>query len=184
MGLRSTCTSVAGVELVELEMHGDHRGHVTELFCDEWASMAGFVPRQWHMLACLPGALRGMHAHARHDDLKIVTAGSVTLALKDLRQGSPTEGMGDLMRLSEEQYAAVRIPAGVAHGVVADTHALVLVGVTIPYDGTDELQCAWDDPALGIDWPVAPTLVSERDRTAGTVAELLDALAPWQPLYR
>ena len=174
---------ISGVLLLPLPMHRDERGHVTELYGTTWPELAGFEPAQWHMLDSRAGALRGMHAHARHDDLKIVVHGSVALGLKDLRRGSPTEGDAALFELSSRDYVAVLIPAGVAHGIFAHTESLVLVGVTTIYDGTDDFECAWSDPDLGIDWPAEPTLLSERDRNAGSLVALIAALDPWQPLW-
>lgn len=162
-----------GVVLKSMQMHRDLRGHVTELFRVDWASeLGGLEPAQWHILASSAGTLRGMHAHARHDDFKIVLHGRVTLALKDLRPWSSTYDGVDLLELSAEDYTGVFIPAGVAHGVLAHTDSLVLVGVTALYDGTDEYQCDWADPELGVDWPVQPTLLSKRDDQAGSLREL------------
>ena len=175
---------IAGVLLLPLSMHRDERGHLTELYGTDWQALAGFEPVQWHILDSRAGALRGMHAHARHDDLKTVVHGSVALGLKDLRRDSPTEGCAALFELTARDYVAVLIPAGVAHGIVARTDSLVLVAVTSSYDGTDEFECAWNDPGLGIDWPAEPTVISERDRHAGSLASLIAALDPWQPLWR
>jgi dTDP-4-dehydrorhamnose 3,5-epimerase len=163
---------IAGVRVIPLRMNRDDRGHVTELFGALWPETAGFAPQQWHMLASRAGTLRGMHLHLRHDDLKIVVEGRVAFGLRDLRRGSPTEGRSRLLALSGDEYAAVLIPAGVAHGILSHTDSLVLVGVTQPYDGTDEFECAWDDPELGIEWPAEPTIISERDRSAGSLAAL------------
>jgi dTDP-4-dehydrorhamnose 3,5-epimerase len=174
--------AIAGVRVIPLRMHRDARGHVTELFGVDWLETAGFVPAQWHILSSHAGTLRGMHLHARHDDLKVAVAGEITLGLKDLRRGSPSEGGAHILPLSAEQYTAVVIPAGVAHGIHASSDGLVLVGVTEAYDGRDEYQCAWDDPGLGIDWPEQPRLLSERDRSAGSLAALIEAIEPLQPL--
>jgi dTDP-4-dehydrorhamnose 3,5-epimerase len=169
---------LAGVAVKPLTMHRDARGHVAELFRVDWESeLDGFAPAQWHVLASAAGTLRGMHAHARHDDLKIVLHGRVALALKDLRGGSPTEDAAELLELSGDDYVGVLIPAGVAHGVLAHSDSLVLVGVTALYDGSDEYECAWNDAELGIDWPFQPMLLSDRDRRAGTLRELKTRLA-------
>jgi dTDP-4-dehydrorhamnose 3,5-epimerase len=171
-----------GVRLISLRMNRDERGHVTELFGIDWAETAGFVPVQWHMLVSSAGTLRGMHLHARHDDLKIVVGGRVALALYDLRHGSSTEGRSQVLPLSAEEYTAVLIPAGVAHGILSRTDSSVLVGVTEAYDGTDEYQCAWNDPGLGIEWPEVPRILSDRDRTAASLADLAETIRAFQPL--
>src|SRR5579872_5781223 len=179
---RRAGVGIDGVSVIELRMHRDTRGHVTELFASGWAETAGFVPAQWHILASRAGTLRGMHLHARHADLKITLEGNLTLGLKDLRRGAPTEGRSQMLSLSAARYTAVVIPAGVAHGILAQSDGLVLVGVTEAYDGTDEYQCAWDDPGLGIDWPDQPRILSERDRSAGSLAALIETIEPLQPL--
>jgi dTDP-4-dehydrorhamnose 3,5-epimerase len=77
---------------------------------------------------------------------------------------------------------AVTIPAGVAHGFLFHTDALGIYAVSRYWDTEDELGCLWSDPALEIAWPITPTLVSERDATAGSLSELLAELAPYQPI--
>ena len=64
------------------------------------------------------------------------------------------------------------IPPGVAHGFQALTEATLLYMVTEPYDGTDEHGFGFDDPALGLSWPLANPLVSDRDRTAPPLLEV------------
>jgi dTDP-4-dehydrorhamnose 3,5-epimerase len=168
---------IEGVKLRTLEMHRDDRGHLTELFRRDWsAELDAFTPQQWHILTSRAGSLRGMHAHARHDDFKIVIHGEVTLGLKDLRSGSATEDEADVLELSGQTCVGVLIPAGVAHGILSLSDSITMVGVTMPYDPGDDFECDWADPELGIEWPGVPTLLSERDRHAGTMAELRSRL--------
>jgi dTDP-4-dehydrorhamnose 3,5-epimerase len=168
---------IEGVRVTSLHMQRDAGGHMSELFGPELREMVGFEPEQWQMHVCRAGTLRGMHAHARRDDLRIVVEGRVALGLKDLREGSPSEGRSDLLTLTGDEYAAVVIPAGVAYGIFAQTDALVLVGATAD-DGSDEYGCAWNDPALGIAWPGEPQFLSERDRKAGPLEVLAAELQP------
>lgn len=168
---------IDGVKLRSLEMHRDDRGHLTELFRRDWAGdLDAFTPQQWHILASRAGSLRGMHAHARHDDFKIVIHGEVTLGLKDLRSGSTTEDEAEALELSGQECVGVLIPAGVAHGILSRSDSITLVGVTMLYDPGDDFECDWADADLGIEWPEVPTLLSERDRHAGTLAELRSKL--------
>jgi dTDP-4-dehydrorhamnose 3,5-epimerase-like enzyme len=69
----------------------------------------------------------------------------------------------------------VIIPRGVAHGLLAQSRALVLVALTPEEE--DEYGCAWNDPELGIEWPGEPQYLSERDRRAGPLATLAEELA-------
>ncbi len=173
-------TAIDGVSVLPLEMRRDERGHLTELF--RAGDVAGFEPEQWHLLATRAGGLRGMHVHARHDDYKVVLQGRVALALKDLRRDSPSERAAELHELSGDELRAVFIPVGVAHGILAHDWSLVAVGVTHVYDPADDFEFRWDDLELGVDWPSEPALLSERDRNAQSLRELLAELEQFQPI--
>jgi len=88
---------------------------------------------------------------------------------------------GALVELSADDPSMLVIPTGVAHGFYFAEPSLHLYGVTKYWDVGDELACHWADPQLEIPWPALPTLVSERDSTAPSLAELLDELEPSQP---
>jgi len=157
---------IDGVEVLPLPMQRDGGGHVTDLLPSDG----------WQAVSCRAGTLRGMHAHARGDDLRIVVQGRAALGLHDLRPGSPTERRSALLQLSGDEYCAVRIPAGVAHGVYALSDALVLVGVSARGED-EELGCVWNDPGLGIEWPGEPQFLSDRDRHAGPLSVLAEEFA-------
>jgi dTDP-4-dehydrorhamnose 3,5-epimerase len=161
---------IAGVELFPYLSHRDARGFVAEVFRHDRLSA---VFPQWHVLATNAGAFRGMHVHARHDDYKIVVEGRAVLALKDLRPGSPTEGRVESFELGAEELRGVFIPRGVAHGVLALTWSVVLVGVSQLYDPGDEFEFRWDDPEAGISLPAAPIVLSDRDEHSPALADLL-----------
>jgi dTDP-4-dehydrorhamnose 3,5-epimerase len=165
-------SAIAGVLVLPLEMHRDERGHLTELVRTDW--LPGFEVRQSHVLATRAGALRGMHVHARHEDFKVVTTGRLVLVLKDIRSGSATEGVAELHVLSGDAYEGVYIPRGVAHGILAEEDALVVVSVNLPYDGSDDFAFRWDDPELGVAWPAPPDAVSSRDEGAPSLRTLLE----------
>ncbi len=169
-----------GVRLIELGMNRDLRGNLTELFREEW--QCGVAPVQWNVARSARGSLRGVHVHALHDDLIVLASGRLAMGLHDLRRGSPTMGQSALVELNAERMQALVVPRGVGHGSVHLEPTVLLVGVSEYWgDPLDELGCRWDDPALGIDWPMEPTLVSERDASAPSVAGLLELLEPWQP---
>ena len=150
-------------------MERDAGGHMTELLETSGS------PAAWRAVSCRAGTLRGMHAHVRADDLRIVVEGKVALGLKDLRPGSPSAGRSELLELSADEYTAVVIPPGVAHGLFARSDALVLVALTAAEE--DEYGCAWNDPGLGIEWPGEPQFLSERDRRAGSLGTLTEEIA-------
>ena len=168
-----------GVALRPLDMNRDLRGSFTEVFREEWDT--GISPVQWNIVSSEAGTLRGVHVHIRHDDYLTTLRGRASVGLRDLRRGSPTEGMSALVELAEEPLTALLIPHGVAHGFYFAEPSLHLYGVTKYWDVGDELACHWADPRLEIPWPAMPTLVSERDSTAPSLAELLDELEPSQP---
>ncbi len=162
-----------GVALHRLEPHADARGVFTELFRDSWGLEV--APVQWNVVRSEANVLRGVHAHWRHADYLTVVAGRATIGLHDLREGSPTEGLGTAVELIADAAAALAIPTGVAHGFFFHEPSIHIYGVSHEWDPSDELGCRWDDPALGITWPCAAPLLSERDRDLGPLSELRDA---------
>jgi dTDP-4-dehydrorhamnose 3,5-epimerase len=168
-----------GVALLPLTMNRDSRGSFTELFRDEWET--GLSPVQWNAVSSEPGTLRGVHVHIRHDDYLTVLKGRACVGLRDLRRGSPTEALSVLLELTEDPLTAILIPHGVAHGFYFPEPSLHLYAVTKYWDVEDELACLWSDPQLAIPWPAEPTLVSERDANAPSLAQLLGELELSQP---
>jgi dTDP-4-dehydrorhamnose 3,5-epimerase len=170
----------AGALLRPLEAHGDERGSFTELFRSEWGS--GIEPVQWNAVRSEAGVLRGVHVHIRHDDYLTVPIGHATVGLRDLRRGSPTEGLSTLVELGGSEPAALVIPHGVAHGFYFPEPSLHVYAVSEYWDPADELGCHWADPDLAIPWPVESARVSERDDSAQPLGALLAALEPSQPI--
>ncbi len=160
----------AGVELRELRANGDERGVFTELFRREWDLFVD--PVQWNIVHSEAGVLRGVHVHPVHDDYLTVVSGTAVVGLRDLRPDSPTAERTALVELRGRTPTSIAIPHGVAHGflfLAASTHCYA---VSHPWHPADELGCRWDDPELGIPWPRRPALVSERDSSAPTLAQL------------
>lgn len=114
-----------------------------------------------------------MHFHRRQSDLWIPLDGTATAALFDLRDGSPTRGRGVDVALAADRPAALFIPPGVAHGFAAVEPFTFLYLVDREHTGDDEWGVAWDDPGLGIDWPIASPILSERDRSNPALREVL-----------
>lgn len=180
MQMAVTVQLPAGTVLRSLQAHADARGAFTELYRKEWGT--GVQPIQWNAVRSEEGVLRGVHVHIRHDDYLTVPVGRASVGLKDLRRGSPTEGLAALVELGEERPAALVIPHGVAHGFYFHEPSLHVYAVSEYWDPGDELACNWADPELGIPWPVATARVSDRDRNAQPLQTLLAALEPSQPI--
>jgi dTDP-4-dehydrorhamnose 3,5-epimerase len=164
-----------GVTLRPLVQHGDHRGSLSELFRQEWTT--GIVPVQWTLSKSRPGVLRGIHVHAHHMDYLVVIDGHVTVGLRDLRPESPTADRAIAFSLRGDELTALTIPPGVAHGLLFHEAATYVLATDEAWTPSDDLGCHWADPALGIDWPMTPTLISERDTALPPLRKLLPALA-------
>ncbi|MGE0435070.1 MAG: dTDP-4-dehydrorhamnose 3,5-epimerase family protein [Planctomycetota bacterium] len=163
-----------GVRVVRLTTHDDARGSFTELFRDEWDPANR--PVQWNLVHSSAGALRGVHVHRRHTDYLIVIAGSMTLALHDIRPASPTHGASATLQLAASPLQAVSIPPGVCHGFWFSVPGTHIYSVTHYFNMADELGCRWNSPELGATWNIVgePEL-SQRDRTAGSYSAMVAA---------
>jgi len=160
-----------GVSVNHLRMHRDERGVFTELFRESWLDGARFL--QWNGVISAAGVLRGVHVHLRHADYLVVLQGRGLFGLRDLRPGSPTEGLVAMVELEGNAQATLRIPPGVAHGFYFLEPSLHVYAVSHYWDMADELGCRFDDPALGIAWPNALPMLSERDRNLPPLADIL-----------
>ena len=169
---------LAGVHLGRLDPHEDDRGTFTEVFATHWGT--GVDPTQWSLVRSHAGVLRGMHLHLRHDELLTVTSGVLWVGLHDLRPESPTAGRSQLLRLAGEEPTTLAFPRGLVHGWIAETAVTHLQAVSesyVDYAATDNLGCRWDDPDLGLDWPVAPRTTSRRSAGFGSLSDLRAVVA-------
>jgi dTDP-4-dehydrorhamnose 3,5-epimerase len=164
-----------GVQMLPLRPHRDDRGTFTELYRDEWFS--GPRPVQWNMVRSAANVLRGVHVHTRHVDFLTMAQGEMILGLRDLRPSSRTFGLSVLLRHSAEDPHMAVIPVGVAHGFYFPEPACHIYSVTETFDGSDEFGCRWDDPGLELIWPCTDPILSERDRNAGSLSELMSIAA-------
>ncbi|MBW8812013.1 MAG: dTDP-4-dehydrorhamnose 3,5-epimerase family protein [Caulobacterales bacterium] len=163
-------TALAGVFRVKAEPHLDARGGFARLHCPEEFAAAGipFAPAQTS-LSCNPhpGTLRGLHYQAApHAETKLVrvTRGRVFDVAVDLRPDSPTHRRWIGEELSADNLLALFIPEGVAHGFLTlEAHTDVLYQIAPAYTAGHAAGVRWDDPAFGIDWPMAPALLSPQD---------------------
>lgn len=164
---------IDGVRLTPIADHRDPRGSFAEVF--EEQRDAGIDPAQWSVVRSVPGALRGMHVHRRHDEYLSVVTGHLWVGLHDLRPGSVTEGASMLLELTEDQPASLTFPSGIVHGWIASVPTIHLQAVSEPYSiyGHDDNEgCRWDDPELGISWPEPPTVISARSEAFGSLTDL------------
>ena len=182
--MRFVDAGLPGVLVVEPDVHRDDRGFFLETYHRDKYRQGGldaaFV--QDNHSRSVGGTLRGLHAQLRRPQGKLVRAvrGEIFDVAVDIRRGSATFGRWVGERLSDENFRQLWIPPGFAHGfcVLSET-AEVEYKCTALYDREDEITIAWDDPTIGVDWPVAAPVLSPRDLAAQRLGEVLDEL----PVY-
>ncbi len=174
---------IEGVRLFELLAHADARGSLTETFRRKWIGGAPEMV-QANLSVSRAGVLRGLHFHRLQADYWCVLAGTAFVGLFDLRADSPTQGKKAEIRVAaEERRSGLYIPPGVAHGFYAETELWLQYLVDAEFTGEDEFGLAWNDPDVGIDWPSADPILSDRDRGRGN-PPLAEILRNPPPLFR
>ena len=179
--MRVTPTALPEVLLVELDVHRDGRGFFLETYHAERYRAQG-IPGPFvqdnHSRSTL-GALRGLHLQLRRPQGKLVRVieGEIYDVAVDVRKGSPTFGRWVGFTLTAANYLQSYVPAGFAHGfAVTSPVAQVEYKCTELYDPGSEIGVAFDDPAIGIAWPVTAPLLSDRDRAHPRLADQMDRL--------
>jgi dTDP-4-dehydrorhamnose 3,5-epimerase len=173
-------TPIQGMLLIEPRVFGDARGFFMETWQSERFREAGadatFV--QDNHSRSTRWTLRGMHLQVVHTQGKLVrvTSGSVYDAVVDLRRGSPSYGRWWGVELSDQNHQMLWVPPGLAHGMlVTSDSADFLYKCTDIYSPLDERTLAWNDPAVGIEWPlpagVEPKL-SAKDQIGKSLADI------------
>lgn len=170
-------TRIDGLVLLEPAVHGDERGFLVETFsAAAWREQGvdtEFV--QDNHSRSGRGILRGLHFQTTPGQAKLVRCarGRIFDAAVDLRRGSPTYGEWEGHELDDEIHRQLFLPVGFAHGfcVLSDL-ADVNYKVSSYYDPETEQGIAWDDPDVGVEWPLSDPQTSERDRSAPRLAEI------------
>lgn len=170
-------TVLPGVLLIEPRVFGDPRGFLLELW-HQARYQAGGLPAQFVQdnLSCsAQGTLRGLHFQHPHAQGKLVSVlqGEVFDVAVDIRVGSPTFGRWVSAVLSGGNKHQLYIPEGFAHGfcVLSET-ALFLYKCTDVYTPQAEGGILWNDPDLGVDWPVRSPILSEKDTRCPRLREI------------
>lgn len=168
---------IPGLILVEPKVFADDRGFFTETYKASDFAAHGipgpFVQENYSH--SVQGVLRGLHfqkAPAAQGKLVSVICGEIFDVAVDIRQGSPTYGRWAGVTLSAANHRLLYIPAGFAHGFcVLSAEADVVYRVTVEYAPQHDRGIRWDDPALGIAWPVNAPLLSLKDARLPLLAE-------------
>ncbi len=175
MSVRRLPTEIEDLILIEPDVHGDERGFFVETFRESWIEQfglgVGFVQRN-HSRSKGP-VLRGIHMQAGQAKLVRCAGGRIWDVAVDLRPDSPTYRRWEGYELDDERHRQLFIPDGFGHGFcVLSDEADVDYALSSYYDPGRESGVAWDDPEIGIEWPISDPILSERDRNAPRLAEL------------
>lgn len=170
--LRLTNLPLTGAFRIEPTFHEDDRGAFARAWCRREFSRAGieveFVQANMARTA-EAGTIRGLHYQAPpHSEAKLLrcTRGSIYDVVVDVRPGSDTHGEWTGIELDASSASQVFVPAGCAHGYqTLEEGSEVFYLVSAFYAPGAERGIRYDDPAFGIDWPRAPTVLSEKDRS-------------------
>lgn len=176
-------TELPGALLLKPAVHPDDRGFFCETYraaeLAEHGITEAFVQDNHSRSA--RGVLRGLHFAIGDGSSKLVRCGRGRIwdVIVDLRAGSPTYGRWEGHELTDENMHVLYVPAGFGHGfcVLSDI-ADVLYKQSHYYDPQVERGIAWNDPGVGVQWPLAPEeiVVSERDTTAPSLADMAAGL--------
>lgn len=176
-------TGLDGVILLEPIVHGDNRGFFLESYQKQRYKEAGidvdFV--QDNISFSVRHTLRGLHYQYPSGQAKLVQAmsGEIFDVAVDIRTGSPSFGKYAGVVLSSENRRQLFIPEGFAHGfcVLSET-ALFMYKCSEYYSPKDEGGIIWDDPEIGIEWPVETPLLSQRDQDFKRLSSVDSELLP------
>jgi dTDP-4-dehydrorhamnose 3,5-epimerase len=181
--VRRVETKLDGLFLIEPDVHRDERGFMVETFREPvWSELGVEVEFvQDNHSRSGRGTLRGLHFQTSPGQAKLVRClqGRLWDVAVDLRRDSPTYGQWEGYELDDESHRQMFVPVGFAHGfVVLSEVADFAYKLSSVYDPATEAGIAWDDPDVGVEWPVADPILSERDKTTPRLAEIADSL-PW-----
>ncbi|MBV4365397.1 dTDP-4-dehydrorhamnose 3,5-epimerase [Erwinia sp. BNK-24-b] len=172
-------TKIAGVKIIEPKIFGDDRGFFLETFQrDRYQKILGITEEfvQDNHSRSSKGVLRGLHFQRVNPQGKLVRVvrGEVFDVAVDIRRDSPTYGQWVGVILSEENKTQFWIPPGLAHGfIVLSDFADFEYKCTNYYDPGSEECLLWNDPAVGIEWPMTNPLLSAKDQQGKLLSELL-----------
>jgi dTDP-4-dehydrorhamnose 3,5-epimerase len=174
-------TKLDGVVLLEPDVHGDARGFFVETYrSDSWPELGIDVEFVQHNHSrSSQGTLRGLHFQTEPGQAKLVRCpqGRVFDVAVDLRRDSPTYAQWEGYELDDESHRQLFVPAGFGHGfAVLSEVADVTYLLSSVYNPATESGIAWDDPDVGVEWPVEEPLLSERDKQAPRLSEVADCL--------
>ena len=175
--MRLETLRLAGPILIHPRVFADERGFFLESYSEPVFAGEG-INTHWvqdNHSRSMRGTLRGLHFQAGEGQAKLVRCvrGAIWDVCVDIRPASPTFGQWEAVELTEENQAMLYIPTGFAHGfVVLSESADCLYKCSRIYDAALETGVAWNDPEIGVEWPIAEPILSLRDQQNQSLADL------------
>jgi dTDP-4-dehydrorhamnose 3,5-epimerase len=179
MEMRIKALEIPELKLIVAKRFADSRGYLQEawsdrVFRENVEDVTFFQDNQ--TLSIKKGTLRGLHfqrpPHAQGKLVRVLHGAILDVAV-DIRCGSPTYGRHSTIRLDAEEGAQLWIPAGFLHGFCTlEDQTVVFYKVTDYYSQAHEAGIIWNDPDLGIDWPMDSILLSEKDQNLPRLRDL------------
>lgn len=172
-----TKTDLPGVLIIEPKVYGDDRGFFMETFQDERYAEVGIPDAfvQDNLSFSEYGILRGLHFQNPHAQGKLVYVlqGAVYDVIVDIRTDSPKFGRWFGIELSADNKRQIWVPSGLAHGFcVTSETALFAYKCTDYYKPGCEMTIRWDDPDIGIQWPVKNPTLSAKDASGSSLVQV------------
>ena len=179
-------TVIPGVILIKPPVHRDDRGFFLETYHESRYRDGGIGERfvQDNHSSSVRNTLRGLHGQSPHPQGKLVRviAGEAFDVTVDVRRGSPAYGKHFATRLSADNFHQLYVPPGVIHGfLITSDVAHFVYKCTDFYHPEAEFSVAWNDPDIGIAWPIASPILSEKDRCAPQLKDVEDRLIDYEP---
>lgn len=176
-------SNLPGVVVIEPAVHGDSRGYFFEAYNRARFAAAGLPTDfpQANTSRSARGVLRGLHHQWPKPQGKLVwvVEGSVYDVAVDVRRGSPTFGQWFGVELSADNHRMIYVPPGFLHGFqVTSEYATFSYLVTELYDPSCDRSVAWNDPDIGVKWPIAEPQLSGKDRAAPRLRDVPPDLLP------
>jgi dTDP-4-dehydrorhamnose 3,5-epimerase len=179
----SQVSRISGALLFQPTPHVDERGFFSRTFDAAATLAAGLDPASFvqdSVSRSARGVIRGLHLRKGTGEAKLVRCsfGAVFDVIVDLRPDSPTYRNWESFELRDTEQTSLYVPSGCAHGFQALTEpADVSYRIDREHDPTEDVTIAFDDPELGIPWPLPVRAVSQRDRQAPLLSTVLESLS-------
>lgn len=176
--MNTISTSIDGVLIIEPKVFKDDRG----FFYESWKASSYQMPtnggfKQDNISFSIMNVLRGLHYQKGQGQIVSVLKGKIQDVIVDLRPSSKTFKQYVQIEISDEKVQQIYMPPGCAHGFwVMSEYALMSYKCSQIYIPNDELHIRWNDPELAIKWPERDFIISDKDRSANFLSDILSEL--------